>query len=79
MKKWVWDLRQRVSFLRAYGHPEAEFYTLGKVKDESRLTANVLNLQIASEAILTQLAVHSLFSKGAGEEFGKAVKRLTDG
>lgn len=33
----------------------------------------------ASEALLLQMAVSSLFVKDAGREFQKIIKRLTDG
>ncbi|KAE8546146.1 hypothetical protein [Marinobacter nauticus] len=46
---------------------------------EVRLAEEHVNKMLASEAIVTQMAVGSLLSKDAGKEFKKLIKRLTDG
>lgn len=40
------------------------------------MVTDQINGQIASAAILTQMAVQSLFSKKAGNEFKKRIKRM---
>lgn len=47
--------------------------------EEAALVVERDNGQLASEALLMQMAVSSLFSKEAGAEFNKLITRLTDG
>jgi hypothetical protein len=43
---------------------------------EAELVAERENRRIATEAVLTQMAVSSVISKQAGKEFRKVIKRL---
>lgn len=65
--------------LLANGHPDAPFYPVHRVWEEAELVVSRDNNQLASEALLTQMAVSALFSKEAGREFQKLISRLTDG
>jgi hypothetical protein len=56
---------------------EAHRYPLHAVWFEAELTAGHLNNQIATAAVLTQLAVSSMFSKKAGKAFENRIKELT--
>ena len=49
------------------------------VWDEARLVAENLNGMLATQAVLTQMAVSSVLSKKAGELFKKTVNRLANG
>lgn len=49
------------------------------VWDEASLVTERLNGLEATRAILLQMAVSSVLSKKAGQEFKRAVKRLTEG
>jgi hypothetical protein len=62
-----------------HGHPEAAFYPLGVLVDEARLTSERLSSFMATQAVLTQMAASTLFSKESFREFQKMIARLTDG
>jgi hypothetical protein len=47
--------------------------------DEARIVQERHNGFAVTQAVLTQLAVASLFSKEAGQQFAKLTKRLSDG
>lgn len=47
--------------------------------EESDLVTSRLNQVMATETLLLQMAVSSLFNKEAGRDFQKIIKRLTDG
>ena len=47
--------------------------------EEAELVVTRDNQRIATETLLTQMAVSSLFAKEAGKEFHKIISRLTDG
>lgn len=68
-----------MSFLLAEGHVHARHYPLGMVFDEVRIAADRVNGVIATQAMLTQLVVGSVFSKESAEAFTKQIKRLTNG
>lgn len=63
--------------MRAFGHPEAQHYTLGRLYDEVALVQERENNRITTEAMLQQLAIQSVLSKKAGKEFSKKVKELS--
>lgn len=63
----------------ANGHPDAVQYPIHKVWEEADLVTSRLNQVMATETLLLQMAVSSLFNKEAGREFSKIIKRLTDG
>ena len=49
------------------------------VADEAMLVTDRLNRQLASEAVLLQLAVSSVISADAGTLFRTTVEQLTEG
>lgn len=61
------------------GHPDALNYPVHRVWEETELVVARTNQILATETLLTQMAVSSLFSKEAGRDFNKLIKRLTDG
>lgn len=63
----------------ANGHPDAAQYAIHKVWEESHLVTSRLNQVLATETLLLQMAVSSLFNKEAGREFQKIIMRLNDG
>lgn len=65
--------------LLANGHPDAAFYPVHRVWEEVTLAVERDNQRMATETLLIQMAVSSLFDKGAGKEFNKIISRLTDG
>jgi len=75
----VWGLRREVSLLLANGHPDAPFYPLHRVWEEAELVVSRQNQTLATETLLIQMAVSSLFAKEAGREFQKIISRLSDG
>lgn len=68
-----------MSFLASEGHVHADRYPLYVLWDEVLLAKKRVNSDIVTAALLTQMAVSSLFSKEAGESFSKMIKRLVDG
>lgn len=75
----MWTVRRQVSLLLDHGHPEARRYPIGIVWDEAELVVERLNGRIATEAVLTQMAVSSVLSEKAGKQFNKMVKKLSGG
>lgn len=67
-----------MSLLLANGHTEANGYPIAMIWDEARLVGDRLNGQMATEAVLTQMAVSSVLSKKAGKEFDKMIKRMSE-
>lgn len=67
-----------MSLLRTNGHVEPEAYPLGYLWDEATLVRNQLNSFLATNAILTQMAVSCLFSKTGQKEFSKIIKGMTE-
>lgn len=63
----------------ANGHPDAAFYPVHRVWEEAHLVTSRLDQVTATETLLLQMAVSSLFNKEAGREFQKIIKRMTDG
>ncbi|MDX0622903.1 hypothetical protein GOD54_23675 [Sinorhizobium medicae] len=61
------------------GHPDALFYPVHRVWEEVDLVVTRTNHTLATETLLIQMAVSSLFSKDSGREFQKLMTRLTDG
>jgi hypothetical protein len=59
-----------------HGHPEARYYPLGMLYDESNLVRERANGRIVTEAQLLQMAVASILSKESRKEFAKTTKRL---
>jgi hypothetical protein len=51
-------------------------YPLGRLNDESALVEERHNNRITTEAILIQMAVHSLLAKEARKQFTKQLKQL---
>lgn len=74
----MWGLRRIVSLLLDHGHPEAQFYPIGMLWDESLLVVERLNRIEVSRVMLFQAAVSAFFSKDAASEFGKLVSKLTE-
>lgn len=72
-------IRKQVSLLMANGHPDARHYPIGLVWTEAEMVTNRINNDMATTALLNQMAVSSLFSKEGGEQFTKIIKELTDG
>lgn len=68
-----------MSLLLSQGHPDAAEYPVHRVWEEAHLVTSRLDQATATETLLLQMAVSSLFSKEAGREFQKIIKRLTDG
>ena len=64
--------------LLAHGHPQAGNYPIGLLTDESSLVVDMLNRKAATETVLQQMAISAIFSKEAGEEFGKHIKKLME-
>lgn len=62
-----------------HGHPEANEYPLGVVWEEAQLVIERLNGLEATRALLTQMAVASLFSKDGQKTFQSIIKRMGDG
>jgi hypothetical protein len=60
-----------------HGHPEAMKYPLGMVWDEATLVVERLNGLAATQAVLTQMAVSSMFSKDASKAFTEKIKEMT--
>lgn len=65
-----------MNLLYSHGHPNAHNYPLGYVWDESEIVTERMNNMVATEAVLTQLAISSVLSKKAHKEFDKALKKL---
>lgn len=63
----------------ANGHPEAPDYPVHKVWEEAELVVDRINNDVCTETLLLQMAVSSLFSKEAGRDFQKIIKRLSNG
>jgi hypothetical protein len=72
----VWRLREQVSLLLGAGHPDAPLYPVGMVSDEADLVAQRANVAEATRAVLLQMAVSSVLSKQADEQFQEVIKRL---
>lgn len=72
-------MRRQVSLLLANGHPDARDYPVHRVWEEAELVVDRVNKDLSTETLLLQMAVSSLFSKEAGQEFQKIIKRLSDG
>lgn len=68
-----------MNLLLANGHPDAPFYPIHRVWEEADLVVERDNQRMATETLLIQMAVSSLFAKEAGKEFQKIISRLTDG
>lgn len=68
-----------MSLLLSQGQPSARRYPLWMLWDEARIVQERHNGFAVTQAVLTQLAVASLFSKEAGQQFAKLTKRLSDG
>lgn len=73
----MWGLRRQVSLLVANGHPDAPLYPVHRVWEEAFMLTSQMNLMMATNAMLTQMAVSSLFSKDAGRDFTKTIKDMT--
>lgn len=72
----MWGLRRQVSLLVANGHPHAPHYPVHRVVEEVALVTERINSILVTEALLTQMAVSSLFSKEAGKAFKEIVEGL---
>lgn len=72
-------LREQVNLLMAHGHPEARFYPVPVVWTEVGIVRTRLNREMASNAVLMQLAISSVLSEKAGKAFQKQVKKLSEG
>lgn len=74
----VWGLRRDVNFLLSEGHAEAEFYPVCFLWAEVQLARERVNRMLASQMLLTQSAIASIFTKKSVQDFGEAIERLTD-
>lgn len=63
----------------ANGHPDAAFYPIHRVWEEAHFVVQRTNRDVATETLMLQMAVSTLFSKDAGRDFNKIIKRMTDG
>lgn len=67
-----------MSLLLDHGHPLAQQYPIGMVWVETDLVNSRVNNEKADQAILTQKAVSSLFSKEDSKSFTAVLKALRD-
>jgi hypothetical protein len=65
--------------LLSQGHPAAYNYTVGRLWLENEITADRINRQAVTQAILFQAAAASVMSKEGGKHFKKLTQDLTDG
>ncbi len=63
----------------ANGHTDAPFYPIHTVWEETYFVVQRTNKAVATETLLLQMAVSTLFSKGAGDDFNDIIERMTDG
>lgn len=75
----MWDLRRQVSLLLSEGHLDARDYPVHRVWEESSLVVGRINHRLATEALLIQMAVSSLFAESSGKEFKELMTSMTDG
>lgn len=68
-----------MSLLLEHGHVHAQEYPIGLVWVETALVTERVNELKADQAVLTQMAVSSLFGKKGGAQFKEALKALRDG
>lgn len=68
-----------MSFLLSEGHVHAGRYPLRRLWDEVRIASQRVNVGLASQAVLTQLVIGSLFAKESGDVLKKTLEDLTDG
>lgn len=61
------------------GHPDAEFYPVHRVWEEASIVSTRVNRMLATEALVLQVTVLSVMTKGGQSEFKKLIKRLSDG
>lgn len=73
----MWGLREQVSLLLAHGHSQPHRYPIGVLWEEVQIVRQRLNGQMATEALLTMMAVSSVISEKAGVEFNKVLNRLS--
>jgi hypothetical protein len=64
--------------LLAYGHHDARAYPIGLIFDEAEIVVDRLNRDMASEAMLTMMAISANFSKPASREFYKTIAGLKE-
>jgi len=68
-----------VSFLRAQGHPNAGRYPLATLWAEAALARRRINMELVSQALLTQGAVASLLSQEGGKAFNEMIEGMVNG
>lgn len=71
-------MRRDVSFLLDHGHPEAADYPICVLWAEVRLAKERIDGQLATQMLLTQTAIASMFAKEAGRSFKEMIERLTE-
>lgn len=60
----------------AHGHIEARHYPVPLLWQETKIVRQRVNRELATEAVLTQMAVASILSKKAGDAFDKRIRTL---
>jgi hypothetical protein len=65
--------------LLSEGHPWAACYPIVEVWSEALIIRQRDGQRAATEGMILQLAVHSLFNADSGKELGKLLKRIQDG
>lgn len=71
-------MRRDVSLLMSQGHAEAAEYPICVLWHEVRLAVERVNGMVATQALLTQSAIASMFSKDAGRGFVDQIEKLTE-
>lgn len=67
-----------VNLLLSNGHPDAPIYPIHRLWEEASMLTSQINLTIATNALLTQMAVSSLYSKESGRDFTKTINKMTN-
>lgn len=67
-----------MSLLLEHGHAHAQDYPIGLVWVEAALVTERINGLKADQAVLTQMAVSSLFGKDGKRSFNEALKELRE-
>lgn len=62
----------------AHGHPEARFYPLGMLSDETNICVRRVNNGHVTDATLLQQAVSGVLSKKANKQFQKTISKILE-
>lgn len=72
-------MRMDVSLLREHGHISVSQYPVHKVWEETYFITSRINARIASEALLTNMAILAALDKKASKDFTKQIRGLING